>query len=526
MKRSVALLALLATGCMSFQPRNLQPKPAIPSSWPAGDPYLFQAEEGLPTLSYKQVFEDPRLQTLIAEAIANNRDLRVAASNIAAAREQYIIQRANQFPQVDASGGVTLSGNRSNGGSGGTGTGNGSGGATNGNGSGGGSISGSSSGVRAQYNLGVSVPSFELDLFGRLRSLTDVQLQHFFATEAGARSTRLTLVGSIATSWLQHAADASLLRISEATAASAEKSVRLTRLRLEGGVAPRTDLDQAEQILDTAEADLARQRTAVAQDVNALQLLVGAPIDPSLLSNSIDDAFGKITPVTAGLDSYVLLRRPDVVQAEYELWSTNGQIGAARAALFPRISLTGLLGFASSALLKLLSGGSFGWSAGANANYTIFQAGAGHANVRLTEAQRDAALAAYQRTVQTAFREVADALARRGTMNDELAARARQQAETADTYLLTEARYREGIDPFLNVLDAQRSYYAAQQTLVSTKLTAAQNIVDTYQAIGGDASLEGTPICQSLPGDTNTANASLAVLCRPGESYARETSGS
>lgn len=526
MKRSVALLALLATGCMSFQPKNLQPSPAIPQSWPIGDPYLVQAEEGLPTLSYKQVFQDARLQTLIAEAIANNRDLRVAASNIAAAREQYLIQRANQFPQLNASGGVTLSGNRFSGGSGGAGTGTGSGGGANGNGSGGGSAGASSSGVRANYNLGVSVPNFELDLFGRLRSLTDVQLQHYFASEAGARSTRLTLVGSIATAWLQHAADASLLRISEATAASAEKSVRLTRIRLEGGVAPRTDLDQAEQILDTAEADLARQRTAVAQDVNALQLLVGAPVQPSLLSNSIDDAFGKIAPVPAGLDSYVLLRRPDVVQAEYELWSTNGQIGAARAALFPRITLTGLLGFASSALLKLFTGGSFGWSAGANASYTIFQAGAGHANVRLSEAQRDAALATYQRTVQTAFREVADALARRGTMNDEIAARQRQQAETADTYLLTEARYREGIDPFLNVLDAQRSYYAAQQTLVSTKLTAAENIVDTYQAIGGDALLEGTPICQSLPGDTNTANASLAILCRPGESYARETSGS
>lgn len=527
MKRSVALLALLTTGCLSLQPRNLQPKPAIPASWPLGDPYLYQTELGLPTLSYKQVFEDARLQTLVGEAIANNRDLRVAASNIAAAREQYLIQRANQFPQVNASAGVTLSGNRSSsfGSGGGTG-GTGSGGDTNGGGSGNGSAGASSSGVRAQYSLGVSVPDFELDLFGRLRSLTDVQLQHYFATEAGARSTRLTLVGNIATAWLQHAADSSLLRISEETAASAEKSVRLTRLRLEGGVAPRTDLDQAEQILDTAEADLARQRTAVAQDVNALQLLVGAPIDPSLLSNSIDDAFGKIAPVPAGLDSYVLLRRPDVVQAEYELWSTNGQIGAARAALFPRISLTGLLGFASSALMKLFTGGSFGWSAGANASYTIFQAGAGHANVRLSEAQRDAALATYQRTVQTAFREVADALARRGTMNDEIAARQRQQAATADTYLLTEARYREGIDPFLNVLDAQRSYYAAQQTLVSTKLTAAQNIVDTYQAIGGDALLEGAPICQSLPGDTNTANASLAILCRPGESYARETSGS
>lgn len=506
MKRAAIILVLLASACTTLQPANVQPDPAIPASWPVGDPYLGQTEAGLPTLSYKQVFQDPRLQTLIAEALANNRDLRVAAANIAAAREQYLIQRAQQLPEVDASGGVTLSGNRSN--------------SSNGSGSGSGSGSdsgsgGSGSGVRANYSLGVNVPSFEIDLFGRLRSLTDAQRQHVFATEAAARATRLSLVGNIAAAWLTHAADTSLLRISQETATSAEKSVRLTRLRLEGGVAPRTDLRQAEQILDQAQADLARQRTAVAEDVNALQLLVGAPVDTSLLAPSIDEAFGTIAPVPAGLNSYVLLRRPDVVQAEYELWSSNASIGAARAELFPRITLTGLLGFASSALTSLLSGGAFGWSGGANAAYTIFQAGAGHANVRLTEAQRNAAVASYQGTVQTAFREVADALARRGTINDEIAARQRQQAATADTYLLTEARYRAGIDPFLTVLDAQRSYYSAQQTLVSTKLTAAENIVDTYQAIGGDALLQGTPICQPLPGDGGTPNAKLGAECAP-----------
>jgi multidrug efflux system outer membrane protein len=323
------------------------------------------------------------------------------------------------------------------------------------------------------------------------------------------------LVANIATAWLNHAADSSLLLIDQETAASAEKSVRLTRIRLEGGIAPRTDLDQAQQIYDTAEADLARQRTAVAQDVNALRLLVGGPVDPALLPGSIDEAFGTIAPMPTGLDSYVLLRRPDVIQAEYELRAANANIGAARAALFPRITLTGLLGFASSALLKLFTGGAFGWSAGADATYTIFQAGAGHANLRLTQAQERAAVATYQGAIQTAFRDVSDALARRGTINDEIAARQRTQAETGDAYLLTEARYDAGIDPFLNVLDAQRSYYAAQQTLVSTKLAAAQNIVDTYSAIGGDALLEGTPICQRLPGDTGQPDAALGSECLP-----------
>jgi multidrug efflux system outer membrane protein len=463
-----------------MEPRYARPDPAIPASWPVGDPYLAQAEAGLPVLTYQQVFQDPRLQTLIGQALANNRDLMIAASNIAAAREQYHIQRAQQLPTVNAGAGVTVSGDKSG------------------------------NRVSADYNAGLQVPSFELDLFGRVRSLTHVQLERYLATEAGARATRLTLVANIASAWLDHAADSSLRLIAEQTAASAEKSVRLTRIRLEGGVAPRTDLDQAEQILAGAQADLARQRTAVAQDVNALQLLVGAPIDPRLLAGSIDEAFGKIAPVPAGLDSYVLLRRPDVLQAEYQLRAANAQIGAARAALFPRITLTGLLGFASSALAKLFTGGAFGWSAGADASYTIFQSGAGHANVRLSQAQRDAAVATYQRAIQSAFRDVADALARRGTMNDEIAARQRDQAAAADNYTLTEARYREGIDPFLTVLVAQRSYYSAQQQMVQTKLTAAQNLVDIYQSIGGDTLLQTTPVCQALPGDRNASSASVA----------------
>lgn len=483
MKRAVSLIALLATSCATMEPQYARPGAAIPASWPVGDPYLAQAEVGLPILTYQQVFQDPRLQRLIALALANNRDLMAAASNIAAAREQYRIQRANQLPTVAAGAGATARGTKDD--------------------------------VSASYSADVSLPSFELDLFGRVRSLTHVQQERYFATEAGARATRLTLVAAIAGAWLDYAADSSLRLIAEQTATSAEKSVRLTRIRLEGGVAPRTDLRQAEQILSAAQADLARQRTAVAQDVNALQLLVGAPVDPALLSGSIDEAFGRIAPVPTGLDSYVLLRRPDVLQAEYQLRAANAQIGAARAALFPRITLTGLLGFASTALTKLFTGGAFAWSAGADGSYTIFQAGAGRANVRLSQAQRDAAVADYQGAIQTAFREVSDALARRGTINDEIAARQRQQAATADTYTLTEARYRAGIDPFLTVLDAQRSYYSAQQTMVATKLAAAQNLVALYQSIGGDASLQATRICQSLPGDNNASNAKLASQCSP-----------
>jgi multidrug efflux system outer membrane protein len=496
--RLATLLALLATGCMSMEPRYARPNASIPVSWPVGDVYLRQSESVLPALTYTDIFRDVRLQTLIVEALGNNRNLMTAAANIVAAREQYRIQRAQQFPQVDAATGVTVTGDRNSS-----------------NDSDSGSDSDGDSNVAANYQAGISVPSFELDLFGRLRSLTHAQLEQYFATEAGARATRLALVADVASAWLTHAADSSLLLVAEQTVASAEKSVRLTRLRLEGGVAPRTDLRQAEQILTQAQSDVAEQRTLVAQDINALQLLVGAPIDPSLLSNSIDQALPTIAEVPAGLDSYILLRRPDVLQAEYQLRSANAEIGAARAALFPRITLTGLLGFASSALTKLFTGGAFGWSAGADATYTIFQAGAGHANVRLTQAQRKGAIARYQDVIQTAFREVADALARRGTMGDQLAATERRKAAAADVVLLEEARYQAGIDSYLNLLDAQRSYYSVQQVLVQTKLTSGRNLVTLYQALGGDALLQTSPICQPLPSDSSASRANVANQCSP-----------
>ncbi len=455
MRRFAAVIALAASACTTLEPHYERPAPPIPASWPAGDPYLLSSEAGLPVLSYQQIFQDPRLQALVAQALVNNRDLALAAANIAAARAQSQVQRASQLPQLNAEAGASVSGDKD------------------------GDVSG-------QFEAGLAVPSYELDLFGRLRSLSHVELNRYFATEAAARSTRLTLVADIADAWLTHAADQSLLVIAQETAASAGKSVQLTRIRLEGGIAPRTDLRQAEEIQAQAQADLARQRTAVAQDRNLLQLLVGAPVDPNLLAKSIDEAFGTVVPPPTGLDSTVLLRRPDVVEAEYQLKAANAQIGAARAALFPRISLTGMLGLASTALTDLLSGGAFAFSAGADATYAIFNGGAGKANVRLSEAQRQAALATYEKAIQTAFREVADALARRGTINDEIAARQRQKAAAADLYLLTEARYQAGIDNFLASLDAQRSYYSTQQALVSTKLAAAENLVDLYRSVGGD----------------------------------------
>ena len=457
---AVTMMASL-TAC-SLAPKYVRPEAPVPQSWPVGDAYLRTSEAALPTVRYQDIFRDPRLQALITQALANNRDLRVAAANIAAARGQFRIQRAELLPEVDANTGATFRGGQG------------------------------STGSKSSFDANVGINAFEVDLFGRIRSESDRALNSYFATEAAARATRLTMIGDIADAWLEYASDKSLLKIAQDTAASAQTSVELTQKRLNGGIAPRTDLRQAQLTLDTAKADVANQTTLLAQDVNALQLLVGAPIDQANLPNSIDEAGATLAELPAGLDSSILLRRPDVVDAEYQLRAANAEIGAARAALFPKISLTGLVGFVSNALGSLFAGGAFNWQAGGAATYPIFRAGAGKANVDVTKAQRDAAVATYEKTIQTAFREVADALARRGTITDQLTATRDQLDAAADNYKLSDMRYRGGIDSYLDSLIAQRSLYSAQQTLINTQLIRASNLVTLYRTLGGDSLVEAT----------------------------------
>lgn len=470
MMRAVILIALLGTCACSMDPKYVQPDMPVPSSWPVGDAYLQQTEAALPQIVYSDIFRDTRLQRLIEQALANNRDLRIATANIAAARAQYRIQRAERFPQIDLSGSAAYSDN----------------------GNAGNNASGASGG-RGSFSTTVGVTAFEIDLFGRVASLTRAEQNRYFATEAAARATRITMTGDIAEAWLNYAADASLLKIARDTVASAEKSVALTRARLEGGVAPRSDLRQAEQIMATAQSDIAEQETLLAQDINALQLLVGAPIDPASLPASIEDSSVTIAELPAGLDSRILFRRPDVVEAEYSLRAANAEVGAARAALFPTISLTGALGFASSALRSLFSNGAFSWSGGGDASYPIFRAGAGRAGLSLSKAERDGALATYEKTIQTAFREVSDALARRGTIDDQLRADSLQVEAAGDNYKLADARYRGGVDAFLSSLDAQRSFYTSQRSLVQSRLVKAVNRVTLYRTLGGAAETDKAP---------------------------------
>ncbi len=474
-RRLILAAAVALAGC-SLEPKYVRPEPPVPPSWPAGDPYLRQSEAALPSVAYSDIFRDPRLQSLIVQALANNRDLRVAAANIAGARARYRIQRAELFPTLTTGGDVRIGD---------------SGVRTVDDGSG--IPVSTGGGTDTSYSVDLGITAFEIDLFGRVRSLSSAALSQYFATEAAARATRLTLVGDIATTWLTYAADKSLLAIAEQTAASAERSVQLTRARLQGGIAPRTDLRQAETILDQARSDVAISRTALAQDINALQLLVGAPIDPASLPGSIEEVAATLSELPAGLDSGILLRRPDVVQAEYQLRAANAQIGAARAALFPRISLTAVAGFASTSLASLFDGNAFSWSVSPGASYSIFDFGAARAGVAESRAAQQAALATYERAIQSAFREVADALARRGTIDEQERADSHQVEATTDNYRLSDARYRGGIANFLETLDAQRSLYAAQRRLVGTRLDRAANLVTLYRTLGGDSLIEATP---------------------------------
>ena len=458
--RSLLFVGTLALAGCSLAPKTVLPTPPVPQSWPVGDAYLLQSEAALPVLSYKSIFTDARLQSLIDQALSGNRDLRVAYANVAAARAQVRVTRSGQFPEL----GVSAGAGYSDGGTGG--------------GSGGGS---------GDFSLRGGITAFELDLFGKLANATEADRNRALGTEAASRTVRLALIADLADAWATYGADRDLLKIAEDTAANARESVRLTKARLDGGIAPRTDLRQAEQILATAEDSIAQQRTALAQDENLIRLLVGGDVDRTLLPASLTEVTPSVVALPAGVSSEILLRRPDVIEAEYGLRAANADIGVARAQLFPSISLTGLLGFASNALGSLFDSGSFSWSAGGDATAPIFDAGGRRAGVAVSEAQRDAALAGYEGAIQTAFREVADALAVQGTISERVRAAAANSEAAADTATLTDARYKGGVDSFLASLDAQRSLYSARRSEIGTQLLLVSTRIALFRALGGDS---------------------------------------
>jgi outer membrane protein, multidrug efflux system len=479
-----ALIAgALFWGC-NLAPRYERPKAPVPKAWPTGDAYeQGQASAIPPQLRYQDIFSDPELQNVIGQALRNGRDLRVAAANVASVRAQYRVARSGIFPSVNANAGAIFGGGSAAGGAATGGAGNGAvaGGAV------GGVAAGGGSGNYRLYSVNLGSSAFELDLFGRLRNLSAAALDAYLASDAGARSARLALVSQVASTYLTLAADRSRLSIARETLENAGASAELASARLSGGVAALLDLRQAQTVVGQAQSAVAEQKTAVAQDLNLLVRLVGAPLDPALLPASLESVDERINELPAGLSSEVLLRRPDVVEAEYRLRSANARIGAARAAFFPSISLTGLVGFASPSLSALFSDDSFNWSVRPNASLTIFDAGANSGNLAFAWAQRELFLAQYEQTIQTAFREVADALARQGTLREQLAAQQLLVDAARDSYRLAEARYRGGVDSFLASLEAQRTLFSARQSLLAARLSRAQTLVALYRVLGGDA---------------------------------------
>ncbi len=456
MMASLALaVSLVLSGCSTLEPRSTEVAPAIPSQWPAavtaGAPATPTAE--VADIGWRDFFVDPRLQAVITQSLENNRDLRVAVLNVERARAQYRIQRADRVPAVGVQGQMTRSGGDAP--------------------------------VTEQFSANLGVVEFELDLFGRVRNLSQAALQQYFAEAANRRSAQLSLVAEVANAWLTLGADSEQLRIAQATLATYEDSLRLTEARRELGGASALELSQTRTLVETARTDVARFAGQVAQDRNALVLLAGGPVDATLLPQAEVTEVASVRPLPAGMPGDVLLRRPDVMAAEHVLLSANANIGAARAAFFPSISLTGSIGSASSELSGLFDSGTRVWSFIPKLNLPIFQGGKLRANLGMATADRDIALAQYERAIQSGFREAADALALNESLDAQLSSQQALVAAAEQAQRLSQARYDAGLDSFLTLLDARRTAYTARQSLVSTQLAQQSNQVALYKVLGG-----------------------------------------
>ncbi|WP_115562495.1 efflux transporter outer membrane subunit [Xanthomonas arboricola] len=465
-------VASVLSGC-TMMPRYTRPDAPVPDHFAGAGtgstttPDAAETEQArnVADIGWREVFTDPALQQVIALALQNNRDLRVAALNIEVARAQYRVQRAALVPAID-----------------GTGT------ANNARTPAELTIPGQPAVFRT-YSGNVGISAYELDLFGRVRSLKEQALQQFLSTAEARRSTHISLVSEVATAYLTLAADQASLQLAQSTLSSQSDSYRLQQRSFELGVASQLTLRQAQTTVETARVDVERYTAQVAQDRNALVLLVGTQLPDALLPRALPDGASVdgnvLASVPAGVSSQLLQRRPDILEAERNLRAANANIGAARAAFFPSISLTGSLGSSSSSLSNLFDSGTRAWSFVPTLTLPIFNAGRNRANLDMAKANRDIEVARYEKSIQSAFREVSDALAQRDTLGRQLQAQQALVDATADSYRLSQARFERGIDSYLQALDAQRSLYSAQQTLIGTQLSRFTNLVTFYKAMGG-----------------------------------------
>ncbi|NWG12391.1 MAG: efflux transporter outer membrane subunit [Acidobacteria bacterium] len=462
MRRFIPLIAasILACGC----PRPVQysrPALPVPHAWPDKSP----GPAGAPAaadLKWREFFSDQRLQSVIELALANNRDLRMATLNIDKVQALYRIQRAELYPTIAASAGAegyrvpeNLSG-------------------------------GDEARTVAQYTVGLGTASWELDFFGRIRSLRSAALERYLATEQARSATQISLIAAVANTYLALAADREELRLAQVTLEAQQASYDLIRRSRDLGIASDLDLRQVQTQVDAARVEIARYSAQIALDENALNLLVGAPVASGMLSDNLSEA-GAVKDIAPGLPSEVLLRRPDILAAEHQLKAASANIGAARAAFFPRISLTAAAGVVSSDLTNLFKPAAGTWNLAPQAILPIFDSGARQAAYRVAEADRDMAIATYEKAIQAAFREVSDALSLRTNLMAQQDALQSLVNSLEETYRLSETRYKAGIDSYLSVLVAQRSLFAAQQQLVGIRLARLSNLVTLYKVLGGGA---------------------------------------
>lgn len=458
------LSALLLAGC-DMAPRYVRPAMPVPTVLPlptALRPPVGAAPVVVADLGWRDFFTDDRLRRLIAVALDNNRDLRIAAGRVEQARAQYGVTRANIAPTIGvrAEGG----GNRM---------------------PVGGAATTNVLGTQDIYSVQAGVSAWEIDLFGRLRNLSRAAQEQYFASQEARNAAHVALIAEIASAYLSLAADTDRLRIAQDTARAFQQTLDLNTQRFRGGIGSELEVRQAETSYQQARSDIADLTARTAQDRNMIELLAGASVDPALLPTGLRPEGSTMAQLPANLSSQVLLRRPDIAEAEHQLRAVNANIGAARAAFFPTLSLTAVAGTLSGSLSGLFKDGTTSWSVAPSATLPIFDFGRNRSNLRYAEASRTVAVAGYERAIQTGFREVADALARRATIGNQLEAQGALRLAAGSAYRLSDARFRTGVEPFLNTLDAQRTLYSADLSLVGTRQTAELNLVELYRALGG-----------------------------------------
>ena len=452
---AAAMLACGLAACNTMAPRYERPAAPVAAAFPAAAASGATTGVAPAAQPWQGFFQDARLDRLIAAALANNRDLRVSVLNIEVARAQVGLSRANEFPTIDLQGTRTRE-----------------------------------TGIQTVNTVGLAVAGYELDLWGRVRSLTDAALAQLAASEEARKTAQISLIASVANAYYAMAGDQALLDVAEQTLKTRADTLRLVQLRFDNGVASSIDLQASKSLVETARVARVSAQRQRALDQNALELLIGGPLPADLPAAPAWDDMA-LPDVPAGLPSEVLLNRPDVRQAEQQLIAANADIGAARAAFFPSITLTGSYGTASKTL-----GGLFdhqAWSFIPQVSLPIFDAGRTRNNLRVSEAQRDIATAQYEKAVQSAFRDVADALAGRATLVDQLSAQQAQADAEAARFKLSNLLFTNGVASSLDQLDAQRSLFASQQLLVQAKLALLQNRIAVYRALGGGWTEPGRP---------------------------------